>query len=375
MNIEEIIKTDNKEIIEKSNLINCMDDEVNDIESSKEYNGSNDKLKKRKKAKIISEAYPKNKLGELMKQPALAEIHKIIADNNISIEKDKISYEILSLSDYEELVYLHREWFPVKYSKDFFERILNTKNLPDLDILKEADKTNNNKQRKKRSMINENNDSSNYINTNNQVISMGAYLNYKSKKYLIGCVTCEIYNHIYFENACFAEIEHKSEIKNFSNYIYNKQLNFAYIMTIGVVNEARRLGVSSQLLIEMKEYLGKHVYNCQGFYLHVIDYNNSAMNFYLKRGFVNQRTVYNYYNLDDQVYNGIVLYKLFDEAEMRRRYNEHNYKGILRKTYCLGKEILGKIVVLPFTFICYLSTFCGCWVCRKLTRKKVIKIE
>jgi len=52
-------------------------------------------------------------------------------------------------------------------------------------------------------------------------------------------------------------------------------------MTIGVVDECRRLGLGTQLLNKAIQVLKKYWSACEILYLHVVDYNESAIRFYL----------------------------------------------------------------------------------------------
>lgn len=70
-----------------------------------------------------------------------------------------------------------------------------------------------------------------------------------------------------------------------SNLISCKDYVGAYIMTIGIVDECRRLGLGSRLLNYTIEYLQNNYTNCEIIYLHVVDYNESAIRFYEKNGF------------------------------------------------------------------------------------------
>jgi ribosomal protein S18 acetylase RimI-like enzyme len=54
----------------------------------------------------------------------------------------------------------------------------------------------------------------------------------------------------------------------------------AYIMTIGVIDECRRLGLGTMLLEKTIEILQQNWTICEVIYLHVIDYNESAIRFY-----------------------------------------------------------------------------------------------
>ena len=158
---------------------------------------SNESNSKKKKAKIISDAFPKNSLGENTKIAPIARIHKIIADKGFNIEAQTITYSPLSINDYEDLVDLHKEWFPIKYTKDFFERILKTK-LRDLEVEQMNNKENEQDELK-------------YKN-NHEVINLGAYIVIDNHKYLIGCITVEIKSEEEFEYYSNSTIEYQSEL-------------------------------------------------------------------------------------------------------------------------------------------------------------------
>lgn len=54
----------------------------------------------------------------------------------------------------------------------------------------------------------------------------------------------------------------------------------AYIMTLGVVDECRRLGLGTMLLNEVIKVINHNWMNCEVIYLHVVDYNETAIRFY-----------------------------------------------------------------------------------------------
>jgi ribosomal protein S18 acetylase RimI-like enzyme len=60
----------------------------------------------------------------------------------------------------------------------------------------------------------------------------------------------------------------------------------AYIMTIGVIDECRRLGLGSILVDKTIEMLQQNWTICEVIYLHVIDYNESAIRFYERNHFL-----------------------------------------------------------------------------------------
>ncbi len=59
---------------------------------------------------------------------------------------------------------------------------------------------------------------------------------------------------------------------------------FGYISTIGVIDELRQLGLGRKL-IEEAIYIMKCKSNCIGVFLHVVEYNMTAIKFYRKLNF------------------------------------------------------------------------------------------
>ena len=56
-------------------------------------------------------------------------------------------------------------------------------------------------------------------------------------------------------------------------------------MTIGVIDEVRKLGIGTRLLSSITEHVERYHSSVEAIYLHVIIYNHSALKFYDKNGF------------------------------------------------------------------------------------------
>jgi len=67
--------------------------------------------------------------------------------------------------------------------------------------------------------------------------------------------------------------------------MFCKEYLGAYIMTIGVVDECRRLGLGTMLLNEVTKVINQSWSHCEIIYLHVVDYNEAAIRFYEKNNF------------------------------------------------------------------------------------------
>ena len=58
-----------------------------------------------------------------------------------------------------------------------------------------------------------------------------------------------------------------------------------YIMTIGVIDECRKLGIGTQMLDYTIDLIEQTFEHCLAIYLHVADYNQAAIKFYEKHEF------------------------------------------------------------------------------------------
>jgi ribosomal protein S18 acetylase RimI-like enzyme len=86
-------------------------------------------------------------------------------------------------------------------------------------------------------------------------------------------------------------------------------------MTIGVIDECRKLGIGTYLLkstINAVMMSDKWVASCKFIYLHVASYNKVALRFYEKNGFVKSKEMKDWYDIFDKQYDAFELYKLID---------------------------------------------------------------
>jgi ribosomal protein S18 acetylase RimI-like enzyme len=82
-------------------------------------------------------------------------------------------------------------------------------------------------------------------------------------------------------------------------------------MTIGVVDECRRLGLGTQLLNRAIKLINQQWPACEVLYLHVVEYNESAIRFYLnpRNKFVKHSVLHEHYFIINQNYNALLLYR------------------------------------------------------------------
>ena len=68
------------------------------------------------------------------------------------------------------------------------------------------------------------------------------------------------------------------------------------ILTLGVTEQYRHLGVASQLIQKVIQYAQGRL--CRAVYLHVIDYNEAALNLYARNKFEVLATLRNFYHIE-----------------------------------------------------------------------------
>ena len=277
----------------------------------------NVKKNKNKKKEIFSEAFPPNKSGERKYLTALSSYHDIL--EGVQINPEEITYKTLSKSHLVEIKKLHKEWFPVEYDDDYFQKIFN----------------------------------------NNSIFTIAAYYNIQNKEIILGMAICQFREvSEYFvkhtsrqviEEIC-KNINYKEEVQA---YLRCEDFNCMYIMTIGVLDECRKLHIGSNLV---KYIIDKALWDniCIGVYLDVVYYNNCAIKFYEKNGFKKVATIKNYYDLKGTLYDCEVFLKIFTREE-KDEFRAKNY-SILRKIINIALIPLD-IIYKIFIFI----LFCQCF--------------
>lgn len=169
-----------------------------------------------------------------------------------------IIYRPIRPSDLQVLELIHASLFPVRYDIDFFLNVVNGLGI----------------------------------------VSWGAVDISRSDGYideLIGFVTARIIT-----------VE-ESEIENLLRCdISRKDKTLVYILTLGVVEQYRNLGIASSLVREVIKYASS-ISSCRGVYLHVISYNQPAIRFYQKMMFKLVRRLSRFYYINGHHYDSFLF--------------------------------------------------------------------
>ena len=277
---------------------------------------------------IYSEAFPPNKDGKRPKIFSYSPTHDLIkeqSDNNINIlNPDKIIYKPLTDSHLSEIKNLHKEWFPIDYDDNYFKKI--------------------------------------FTNKYGSYFTLGAFYSFENnnKEIIIGMALCEYrpVNEYFIKHTsreaikeiCY-NIDFNEEV---SSYLKCQEYNCVYIMTIGVLDEYRKLHIGSNLVkIIFEQALLDNL--CIGVYLDVVCYNKTAMIFYEKNGFKKVSKIKNYYDIKGNFYDSDVYLKIFSRKEKDE---------FRRKNYSFWRKILNRVILMPLNAvykIIFFVLFCQCF--------------
>lgn len=170
----------------------------------------------------------------------------------------RIVYRPIRPSDLQVLELIHASLFPVSYDRDFFLNLVNGLGI----------------------------------------VSWGAVDINRPDGHsdeLIGFVTTRI------------TTVKESEIKNLLRYDASRRnQTLVYILTLGVVEQYRNLGIASSLVREVIKYASS-ITSCRAVYLHVIAYNQVAIHFYQKMLFKLERKLSKFYYINGHHYDSFLF--------------------------------------------------------------------
>lgn len=195
-----------------------------------------------------------------------AEVHSKLSSSS-SFSQEKICYRRgVSCKDLDEVRELHKEWFPVSYNEDFFNSVVD-----------------------------------------GRLLSVVASLDDDSGS-IVGLCLISL-------KKSEAQYNPSGDLLVSLGYVDPVNDTIAYILTLGVVDELRKLGIASKLLEKSIEEIRFADPNCRVVFLHVIEYNTPAKKLYEKNGFRGFKFEPNFYCIGEQLYGGILYYKEMNARE------------------------------------------------------------
>lgn len=269
---------------------------------------------------IFSEAFPPDKNGQRKKLLSLSSSHEILKD--IQIRQEDIIYKPLSKNHIEEIKKLHKEWFPVEYDDEYFENI--------------------------------------FINKYGSYFTIGAFYNFQNKEFIIGLALCEFrpVSEYFVKHTSPQAIEEICKNIDFNeevqSYLRCQEYNCVYIMTIGVLDEYRKLHIGTNLINHIiNKALSDNI--CIGVYLDVVYYNLSAVKFYEKNGFKKVSKLINFYDLNGNYYDCEVFLKIFSRKE-KDDFRAKNYslcRKVINILFITPMNVIYKIIIFFLFFQCF----------------------
>lgn len=172
--------------------------------------------------------------------------------------QSKICYRPIRPSDFDVLERIHGRLFPIRYESTFFQDVVNGRDIVSwgaVDLSRPNDQSDE----------------------------------------LIGFVTARIV------------LAKESEIVDLLGYDSAKSdQTLVYVLTLGVVEAYRSLGIASSLIREVIKYASS-ISTCRAVYLHVISFNISAINLYKKMSFKCVRRLQGFYFINGQHYDSFLF--------------------------------------------------------------------
>nr|XP_016467834.1 PREDICTED: histone acetyltransferase MCC1-like [Nicotiana tabacum] len=169
-----------------------------------------------------------------------------------------IHYRPIRTSDLEVLQKIHGDLFPIRYESEFFQNVVNGRGIVSWGAVD-------------RNRPNGQNDE------------------------LIGFVTAR------------TVLAKDSDIEDFLRYDSSRsEQTLIYILTLGVADSYRNLGIASSLIHEVIKY-ASNIPTCRAVYLHVISYNNPAIYLYKKMYFQCVKRLPAFYFINGQHYDAYLF--------------------------------------------------------------------
>lgn len=234
-----------------------------------------------------------------------ARVHqRLSAQQCASIPISALSFRPLQAYDFDEMVALHTEWFPVNYDESFYQKSVG-----------------------------------------GELVSLVA--TYRSKTLwddFGGDAEEDILGIITMSTSCD---HHRDDIANVlgadcSTACHSAGCNvwtplaapsgqcacgggvgsLAYILTLGVADGFRRRGLARELLRRAIAYIQGYFPQVQAVYLHVVTYNEAAIHLYESENFLRIQHFPDFYNLHGQPYDSF-LYALYLSSEQMSWWRFH----------------------------------------------------
>jgi ribosomal protein S18 acetylase RimI-like enzyme len=218
----------------------------------------------------ISDAIPS--IGQAATRTFQAPVHKVLTPKvvaGITLEHVEFRMYDKSRDDMEEIRALHEEFFPTSYNDEFYTRIREGKSACMLVLWTHSD----------------------------------IERPQSSREYIVGLMVYDIR---------MAKPRHYQQ--TWSEYFFGSSTSI-YILTLGVVYEFRKKGLASKMWQHFLDTHLKRDRELKYIYLHSIEYNATANQFYERLGFLFLKKKRELYTIDGKKYDGFTCVYYVNEAK------------------------------------------------------------
>jgi len=121
-------------------------------------------------------------------------------------------------------------------------------------------------------------------------------------------------------------VDEESASANGTSTVSNKGC-LAYILTLGIIDGFRRRGLARELLRQSIDYVDKNMPEVQAVYLHVVTYNEAAIQLYESMRFVRLDRFTSFYQLHGQPYDSYLYARYLHQGRPPWKFRLRNLLG------------------------------------------------
>ncbi|KAH8740788.1 GCN5-related N-acetyltransferase (GNAT) family [Cryptosporidium ryanae] len=250
-----------------------------------------------------------------------SETHKIYSEwrNSNPNKNPIIDFRRIVSTDIQQLADLHRELFPINYDDQFYDGISSGLTQGWVAVWKFSN------------FVSEKNEYYSNVNDYKTATEREDFSGNCANELIIGFITTSQDSRIIKDNDYKHVLKNipeaylleslKKEIENDSfDITINSQLgentysHLVYILTMGVIEEFRFLGIAKQLLNIVIGYYEKFHPQVNAIFLHVVEYNKNAINLYKRLNFIQTLYWSNFYKIYGEFYGAFLFTYVYDRS-------------------------------------------------------------
>ncbi len=228
------------------------------------------------KKKLISGAWPDD-----LAIREKCRIHAIVSSLNMPIKKEDLVYRRMAREDMRDFKDYEAEWFPFVYPDSFYDQALTSKDEFAVGCFWRPP------------------------SQSAEYLLGGVMARYESNQVALQFATKALGLPVAESGCCFP----------LTQWLCGSERSNLYITSIGVADEARRLGVCTALLREVEKSARSDRPKCVCISLHVLETNKAARGCYEKNGFQFASLIKGYYTMFGKRHNGLYYVKPLPRGE------------------------------------------------------------